>query len=163
VPPEWREWYAVCLRELAAWPGRAGLPRAIIHADAWAGNAVIGHDGRATLIDWELAGTGQAVLDFGSLILHGHYDLPGCLPDARRIAALVGGYCRRRRVTDGELAVLTEAIRFGPVYRSALFFVAAADGMWGERPWRQIGIERDRYPAGPALAAATLDYLTGAG
>ena len=80
-----------------------------------------------------------------------------------RIAALVGGYCQHRRPTGDELAVLTEAIRFGPAYRSALFFVAAADGMWGDRPWRQIGIERDRYPAGPALAAATLDYLAGAG
>jgi len=163
VPPEWRAWYEDCLRELAAWAGRAGLPEAIIHADAWAGNTVIGGDGRATLIDWELAGTGPTVLDFGSLILHGHYDLPGCLPDAGRTAALVGGYCRQRRVTSEELAVLTEAIRFGPVYRSALFFVATAEGMWGERPWRQIGIERERYPAGPALTAATLDYLAGAG
>jgi Ser/Thr protein kinase RdoA (MazF antagonist) len=163
VPPEWREWYEDCLRELAAWTGRTGLPEAIIHADAWAGNAVIGGDGRATLIDWELAGAGPTVLDFGSLILHGHYDLPGCLPDAGRIAALVGSYCQHRRPTKDELAVLTEAIRFGPAYRSALFFVAAADGMWGERPWWQIGIERDRYPAGPTLAAATLDYLAGAG
>jgi Ser/Thr protein kinase RdoA (MazF antagonist) len=161
VPPEWREWHEACLRELAAWTGRVGLPGAIIHADAWAGNAVIGGDGRATLIDWELAGTGPAVLDFGSLVLHGHYDLPGCLPDAGRIAALVGGYCRHRRVTDEELAVLTEAIRFGLVFRSALFFVASADGMWGERPRRQIEIERERYPAGPTLAAATLDYLAG--
>lgn len=163
VPPDWREWYEVCLRELAAWSERTGLPEAIIHADAWAGNAVIGGDGRATLIDWELSGMGPTVLDFGSLILHGHYDLPGCMPDAGRIAALVGGYCRQRRVANEELAVLTEAIRFGTVYRSALFFVAAADGMWGERPWRQIGIERERYPAGPALAAATRDYLAGAG
>ncbi|MFN8515524.1 MAG: phosphotransferase [Chloroflexia bacterium] len=163
VPPEWRGWYEDCLRELAAWPGRAGLPEAIIHADAWAGNTVISGDGRATLIDWELAGTGPTILDFGSLILHGHYDLPGCLPDAGRIAALVGGYCRWRRVANEELAVLTEAIRFGPVYRSALFFVAAAEGMWGARPWRQIGVERERYPAGPALTAATLDYLAGAG
>jgi Ser/Thr protein kinase RdoA (MazF antagonist) len=163
VPLEWRAWYEECLRELVAWVGRAGLPGAIIHADAWAGNAVIGRAGRATLIDWELSGSGPAVLDFGSLILHGHYDLLGCLPDAGRIAALVGGYCAQRRPTDEELAVLTDAIRFGPVYRSALFFVAAAEGMWGERPWRQIGIERERYPAGPALAAATLDFLTGMG
>ena len=78
-----------------------------------------------------------------------------------RIAALVGGYCRHRQPTEEELAVLTEAIRFGPVYRSALFFAAAAEGLWGERPWRQIATERDRYAAGPALAAATREYLAG--
>lgn len=163
VPAGWQEWYEECRHELAAWPGRAGLPVTLIHADAWAGNAVIGAEGGATLIDWELAGLGSAVLDFGSLLLHGHYDLPGCLPARERIAALVGGYCRQRRPNGDELAVLTEAIRFGPVFRSALFFVAAAEGMWGERPWQQIGTERARYPAGSALAAATHEYLAGVG
>lgn len=157
VPEPWREWHDTCLRELLAWGKRTTLPTATIHADAWTGNAVIAADGGATLIDWELAGAGPVILDFGSLILHGHYDLPGNRPDTARIAAIVTSYQGFRQPTAAEFAVLTEAIRFGPCYRSALFLIMAADG-----PWRdQIAIERDRYPAAPALAAATLACLAG--
>ena len=83
---------------LLAVAGRCpGLPVAVVHGDAWPGNAVLTPSGEAVLIDWENGGLGLPVLDLGYCLLECHLDpgLPAGQPEAWHISAGPGADRRR--------------------------------------------------------------------
>lgn len=137
IPPRWAGLRRDSLAALAAIERRqAELPLALIHADVWARNAVDGPHG-LTLIDWDCAGRGLAVLDLARLLLECHLDAAvrnnGLItPDPRRANAALAGYLRWRRPEPAELAALEPAMRFGAAANAALHIAqAAADGWDG--------------------------------
>lgn len=160
VPPAWSDWYDDCRRALEEAVRWAHLPRALIHADAWLGNALRSADGRLALIDWECAGLGPAVLDLGSLVLHAHYAVPDYRPDSVRMATLLDGYRAQRRPTRDEVAVLPRAVQFGPAFRSALFFFRAEQRGWDEWVERHLTRERARFAPSVALGRAAQEALS---
>ena len=96
----------------------AYLPSAthvLTHGDCWAPNSVrMGHQ-EVVLIDWEGAGQGAAILDFGSLLLTCQYDQRGGIPptgDPQRIASVVAGYQHEYALSSAEWEILPEAMRF---------------------------------------------------
>jgi Ser/Thr protein kinase RdoA (MazF antagonist) len=101
------------LSSLDSLKARVGLPVCLIHGDCWYMNAVRNH-GQVTLIDWDQAGKGPAVLDLAYLLLTSHYDLTRPLevtPSQSLISAIVHGYSSRRQMTDQERAALFDVIR----------------------------------------------------
>jgi Ser/Thr protein kinase RdoA (MazF antagonist) len=138
LPGEWRPLHAQFRRTLlAVWDACAGLPVAVVHGDAWPGNVVLTPSGEAVLIDWENGGLGLPVLDLGYCLLECHLD-PGMPrdspeawhiePDPGRIAAVLDGYARWRRLDDAERAALAEGIRFAAAYVGAIHFEQALIG-----------------------------------
>ena len=135
IPGEWRPLHAQFRRTLLAIREAApSLPMAVVHCDAWPGNAVVTPSGEAVLIDWEYGGAGLPVLDLGQCLLECHFDAdlplgqPGAWhiePDPGRIAAVLDGYTRWRRLDDAERSILAEGIRFGPAYAGAIHFERA--------------------------------------
>ncbi len=93
----------------------SSLPITLVHGDCWPHNAVLLPDGQVTLIDWDCAGLGPAILDLGYLLLMCHLgkpQLPKMYADPACITAVVQGYCQQRRPTSEELQVLREAVHF---------------------------------------------------
>jgi Ser/Thr protein kinase RdoA (MazF antagonist) len=113
------------------------LPSSVVHGDPWPGNAIHTAQDQVTLIDWENAGLGLPLLDLGFCLLECHLDvgLPGNQPSARpiqpdenRIAAIVAGYSRWRRLQPAEKDLLLEGIRFPAAYVGAIHFEQALLG-----------------------------------
>ena len=138
LPGEWRPLHAQFRQTLlAVRDACAGLPVAVVHGDAWPGNVVLTPSGEAVLIGWENGGLGLPVLDLGYCLLECHLD-PGLPrdspeawhiePDPGRIAAVLDGYARWRRLDDAERAALAEGIRFAAAYVGAIHFEQALIG-----------------------------------
>jgi Ser/Thr protein kinase RdoA (MazF antagonist) len=73
VPPEWKPLYDECERTAAAVSrGAPAVTEALVHGDAWPGNAVQSADNEVTLIDWETGGLGLPVLDLGHALAECH-------------------------------------------------------------------------------------------
>jgi Ser/Thr protein kinase RdoA (MazF antagonist) len=164
VPGRWARLREECLAALAAVERRrAGLPQALIHADVWARNAIGGPDG-LTLIDWDCAGRGCAVLDLARLLLECHLDAAvrnnGLIaPDPQRIAAALAGYLRWRRPAAAELAALEDAMRFGAAANTAFLFAQAASEGW-TAPLAQVLERREnRMAASAPVAQIALRHL----
>lgn len=158
LPGEWRDMHAAFVSCAEAVRQAApDLPEALVHGDAWPGNAVqpgAGQPGAGQpsagpsgswrpgagpvmLIDWETGGLGLPVLDLGHCLAECHLDsgLPPDKPEAwlvradpHRIAALVSGYREARELTAAERALLPEAVRFGAAFAGAIHFEAALTG-----------------------------------
>lgn len=114
---------------LQAW---SSLPESLVHGDVWSPNAVV-NGTNVTLIDWELAGRGPAVLDLGIFLLYGQCDQHGDFPehaDKERILASVKGYQEWRLPTNEELACLLHAVRFARAWRAMLLFQRAQEQRW---------------------------------
>ena len=101
------------------------LPVAVVHGDPWPGNAISTARDWVTLIDWENAGLGIPLLDLGYCLLECHLDvgLPGDQPAAwhiqpneDRIAAVLTGYSRWRRLRPAELDLLADGMRFAAAF-----------------------------------------------
>jgi Ser/Thr protein kinase RdoA (MazF antagonist) len=127
------------------------LPAVLIHNDCHPGNAIdAGTD--VTLIDWEGAGAGPAILDVGFLLASSDTAspwTPRLQPDPARVAAVVDGYCRHHQLSDPELACLADAIRFRALVYGACSFAEAVRrgaGVSFEDWWWR------RYQAADALA-----------
>jgi Ser/Thr protein kinase RdoA (MazF antagonist) len=139
LPDEWTptvDAFCATLRAVQ----RADLPRAVIHGDGWAGNAVQTSDGQTVLIDWDPSGQGIAILDLGRLLVSAHQTLsaPTAVPtyvSPASIEAVVDGYCQERTLTANERSALLEAIRFGVAFGAASHFARAQQAGWLE-PWR---------------------------
>ncbi len=75
VPDDWQALYQQC-RGTARAVGQSlgGLPRGVVHGDAWPGNAVQSAPDAVTLIDWETSGLGLPVLDLGNCLMESLLD-----------------------------------------------------------------------------------------
>jgi len=139
LPPEWRTTVdAFCATLHVIHTHQDTLPRAIIHGDGWAGNAVQTATRDMIFIDWEPSGQGIAILDLGRLLLQCHQDLATPLttpikPTAWRVNAVIEGYCSARMPTVTERAVLLDAIRFGVAFGAATHFTSAKRADWEPR------------------------------
>ena len=149
IPEEWHVFYKACLQTFRYFLDHAPLPQTLIHGDCWAENGIQTHEGQALLIDWECAGVGISVLDFGSLLLHCHFDqrdrfeqsiAPEYEPDPQRITAVVNGYSRWRRLLPEEDDALLEAIRFSIAWRVTWFFSLLEKG--GSNKWLKYALTR---------------------
>lgn len=156
LPDEWHttvDAFSTTLRNIFA----HDLPRAIIHGDGWAGNAVQTATDQTILIDWEPSGQGIAILDIGRLLLHCHQTLaaPTTLPTSlspQLITAVVDGYCQERISTPTERAALLDAIRFSVAFGAASHFANAQQAQWTE-PWRaKLARRRQWYDISEAIA-----------
>ncbi len=89
VPDDWQALYQQC-RGTARAVGQSlgGLPRGVVHGDAWPGNAVQSAPDAVTLIDWETSGLGLPVLDLGNCLMESLLDSqPSAIGSAARSAA----------------------------------------------------------------------------
>jgi Ser/Thr protein kinase RdoA (MazF antagonist) len=142
VSEEWLVFYNACLQTFHYFLAHSPLPQTLTHGDCWAENGIQTYENQGLLIDWECAGVGISVLDFGSLLLHCHFDqidrfekniAPQYEPDPQRIKAVVNGYSRWRHLSSEEDNVLLEAIRFSIAWRGAWFFSLMGNGGLNER------------------------------
>jgi Ser/Thr protein kinase RdoA (MazF antagonist) len=170
VPDDWQAMYAQFRRTaLEIEGGLGGLPRGVVHGDAWPGNAVQTGAGTVTLTDWETGGLGLPVVDLGSCLLESLLDPqphPAGLraghvqPDEDRIAAVAGGYSAHRSLSAGERALLPEAIRFGAAYLGAIHFEQAlAGGVRGASMDARLGRLRNRLAVSPVVAEMAARHL----
>jgi Ser/Thr protein kinase RdoA (MazF antagonist) len=172
LPGEWRPLHAQFRQAvLAVRDACAGLPAAVVHGDAWPGNMVLTPSGEAVLIDWENGGLGVPVLDLGYCLLECHLD-PGLPrdspeawhiePDPGRIAAVLDGYARWRRLDDAERAALAEGIRFAAAYVGAIHFEQALiGGVHGPAMDARLDRLRNRIAVSQAVADLAARHLGG--
>jgi Ser/Thr protein kinase RdoA (MazF antagonist) len=175
LPEGWRPLHAQFRSTLLAVRRAApGLPMTVVHGDTWPGSAVVTAGGEVTLIDWQDGGLGLPVLDLGHCLVGCHLALgppaPGLPadqprawriePDPGRIAAVLEGYARWRRLADAEREVLAEGIRFGAAYAGAIHFERAlVDGVQGAAMDARLGRLRDRIAVSQAVADLAARHL----
>jgi len=151
--------------------GRLGvaLPMTVVHGDAWPGNVIRTGEAQVTLIDWENGGLGLAVTDLGHCLLECHLD-PGLSrmepsawliqPDEARIAAVLAGYCRLRRLSSSERHLLPSGIRFATAFAGALHFEQALiDGVRGAGMDARLARLRNRLEVSQAVAELAARHL----
>jgi Ser/Thr protein kinase RdoA (MazF antagonist) len=168
LPPDWRPMHAEFRRTLLA-VREAALPMAVVHGDACPANAVRSGAGEVTLIDWENAGLGLAVTDLGNCLLESHLD-PGqpatqpsawlIQPSPARIAAVLTGYCRLRRLNAAERHLLLPGIRFATAFAGALHFEQALiDGVRGAGMDARLARLRNRLAVSQPVAELASTHL----
>jgi Ser/Thr protein kinase RdoA (MazF antagonist) len=170
LPADWRplhEQFRATL--LAVRRAAPGLPMAVVNGDAWPGNAVATADGEVALTGWEDGGLGLPVLDLGHCLLECHLGPgpPASRPQARhiepdpgRIAAVLDGYARWRRLDDAERGALADGIRFGAACAGAIHFEQALiDGVRGAAMDARLGRLRDRITMSQAVADLAARHL----
>jgi len=174
LPAEWRpldeQFRATLLAVQAAAPG---LRYAVVHGDAWPGNAVVMPDGQAALIDWENGGLGLPVVDLGHCLLECPLDpdLPAgqaaarpIQPDPERITAVLDGYTQWRQLDYSEREILPDGIRFATACVGAIHFERALiDGVHGATMDARLGLLRNRMAASQAIADLAAQHLGGPG
>jgi Ser/Thr protein kinase RdoA (MazF antagonist) len=170
LPGEWRPLHGQFRATLLAVQRAApGLPRAVVHGDAWPGNAVVTPDGPAVLIDWENGGLGLPVVDLGNCLLECHLD-PGLPadqpaawpiePDPGRIAAVLDGYTRWRQLGSSEREILPDGIRFATAFIGAIHFERALiDGVHGATMDARLARLRNRIAVSQAVADLAAQHL----
>jgi Ser/Thr protein kinase RdoA (MazF antagonist) len=171
IPPEWREMHAAFVSTAEAVQRSAPrLPEALVHGDAWPGNAVQPGADEVTLIDWETGGVGLPVLDLGNCLAECHLDadLPPdqpaawlVQPDEQRIAAVAAGYSAVRVVPAAERDLLADAARFGAAFVGAIHFQAAlTGGAGGPAMDARLARLRNRLAVSGTIADLALRHLT---
>jgi Ser/Thr protein kinase RdoA (MazF antagonist) len=81
-------------------------------------------------------------------------------PDEERIAAVAGGYRRRRALPAGEQAMLLPAIRFGAAYTGAIHFEQAlAEGVRGAAMDIRLARLRNRLAVSETVARLAAGHL----
>jgi Ser/Thr protein kinase RdoA (MazF antagonist) len=170
LPEDWRPLHAQFRATLLAVQQAApGLPTAVVHGDAWPGNAVAVPGGEVVLTGWEDAGLGLPLLDLGQCLLDSHLD-PGpprrrpearhIEPDPGRIAAVLDGYTRWRPVIDAEREALADGIRFGAAYAGAIHLERALiDGVHGPTMDARLGRLKNRIAVSQAIADLAACHL----
>jgi Ser/Thr protein kinase RdoA (MazF antagonist) len=165
APERWRatlERFAGVVDTIRATP----LARALIHADAWAGNVVYGPDESVTLIDWDAGGFGAPVLDLGRTLWTCHLTLSDPLsvhlaPDAEYIRALLSGYLSQRQLSAEELAVLAEAACFSIAYGVAWHLATVPIHGWDERTEARMRRRKAWADAASTIASIATRELAG--
>ena len=107
--------YQFLAEEVQQFDCRPQLPPSLIHNDCNFGNVILTSVGKVALIDWEGAGLGPALLDIG-FVLSACFDKANQHLNTDALCAFIKGYCRSRRLTDGELDSLGDAVRYGATY-----------------------------------------------
>jgi hypothetical protein len=172
VPDRWQDLYAqLCRTARAVRRGLGGLPRGVVHGDAWPGNAVQSGPDAVTLIGWETGGLGLPVLDLGNCLIESLLDArppgagPGAWlaePDEERVAAVAGGYARERLLCPAERALLAEAVRFASCYTGAIhLYQALAEGLSGASMDMRMERLRNRVTVSEAVARLAAPHLAG--
>ena len=170
VPDDWQPLYQRC-RDTARAVGQnlGGLPRGVVHGDAWPGNTVQSAPDAVTLIDWETSGLGLPVLDLGNCLIESLLDSqpsaagpgrPGAWPgaglvepDEERVAAVARGYALERVPDAAERAILPDAVRFGACYIGAIYlYQCLADGVSGRSMEARLERLRNRMAVSDAVA-----------
>jgi Ser/Thr protein kinase RdoA (MazF antagonist) len=169
------EWAGMCetFRQTARAIEQAArsVPETIVHGDVWARHAVSPPgEGSATLIGWESSGLGLAVVDLGNCLMECHLnsaasplDLDAWLiaPDEDRIAATAAGYASVRTLSESELAVLPDAIRFGTAVAGALHVnLALTESVSGPTMDARLARLEDRLAIADEVAELALPYLS---
>jgi Ser/Thr protein kinase RdoA (MazF antagonist) len=178
LPAQWRPLQESFRQTVDAVRQQAGvLPRAVVHGDAWPGNAIMADGGggggggqaEVILIDWETSGAGLPLLDLGRCLLECHLN-PGqpqawrIQPDEQRIAAVASGYSRRRLLAPAELELLLDGIRFGVAFIGALHFEEALlGGVHGAAMDIRLDRLRNRLAVSEAVAERASPHLARAG
>jgi Ser/Thr protein kinase RdoA (MazF antagonist) len=174
LPADWRPMHAAFLDTAQAVRRSAGrLPAGLVHGDAWPGTAISNPGGPIILIDWESAGLGLPVLDFGNTLAECHLDADSppdrpqawlVQPDERRIAAVAGGYSAVRTLTAAEREMLPDAVRFGAAFAGAIHLEAAlTGGAAGPAMDARLARLRNRLSISDTVAELALRHLPGAG
>ena len=174
VPDGWREMYAQLRRStVAVQDGLGGLPRGVVHGDAWPGNVVQSGADTVTLIDWETGGLGLPVLDLGNCLIESLLDSKPSAdesgaaawlvePDEDRVAAVAGGYASQRQLCDAEMALLAEAVRFGSCYVGAIhLYQVLAEGVSGRSMDVRMERLRNRVAVSEPVARLASPHLAG--
>ena len=182
VPDEWQPLYQRCRSTARAVGQRlGGLPRGVVHGDAWPGNAVQSTPDTVTLIDWETSGLGLPVLDLGNCLIESLLDSqPAGVgsragpaagtgsgawlvePDEDRVAAVARGYALERVPGTAERAILPDAVRFGACYIGAIhLYQALAEGVSGASMDARLERLRNRMAVSDAVASQAAPYLAG--
>jgi Ser/Thr protein kinase RdoA (MazF antagonist) len=88
--------------------------------------------GHVTLLDWEGAGMGPAIIDVGFLLVNCDGKAPwdplsigSFHPDKGLLQAVIEGYCQYHQLTTDELDYLLDAIRFRSLVFGACGFASA--------------------------------------
>jgi len=146
------------------------VPEALVHGDAWPGNAVQTAPGEVMLIDWEMAGLGLPVLDLGNCLAECHLDSnlapdrPQAWlvePDEARIAAVAAGYSAYRSLSGPERDLLPASTAFGAAFIGAIHFEAALiRGAAGPSMDARLARLRNRLAISDRVAELALRYLT---
>lgn len=173
VPPQWQPMYESFRETLTAVVRAAGsVPETVVHGDAWARNAVqVAPSGPVTLIDWEMAGLGLAVLDLGTCLIECQLaaNLPDdkpdewlITPDEAPIAAVCEGYLRVRELSAAERDLLPEAVRFpAAVVGSVHFELALVSGVTGPTMDARLARLQNRLDVADVVTALALRHLDG--
>jgi Ser/Thr protein kinase RdoA (MazF antagonist) len=170
LPAGWRPMHAEFRQALLALRQALGtLPTTVVHGDAWPGNVVRTGQTQATLVGWENSGLGLAVTDLGHCLLECHLDpgLPATersawliQPDQARIAAVLAGYRRLRRLDSAERELLLPGIRFAAALAGALHFEQALiDGVRGTGMDARLARLRNRLEVSQAVAELAARHL----
>jgi len=132
VPRQYIEQYELLETAVLSIDHGTGLPATLIHNDCHPANALVTAPGQVTLLDWEGAGMGPAILDVGFLLANCDGMVPwsplpstAFHPDENRLKAVIDGYCRYHQPTMSELDFLTDAVRFRSLVFGACSFAAA--------------------------------------
>jgi Ser/Thr protein kinase RdoA (MazF antagonist) len=171
VPDDWQSLYAQFGRTArAVQHSLGGLPRGVVHGDAWPGNAVQTGPDSVTLVDWETSGLGLPVLDLGHCLIESLLDAQSSAdgpaawlvePDEDRVGAVAAGYASERRLGAAERALLPEAVRFGACYVGAIhLYRALAEGVSGTSMDARLERLRNRVEVSEAVARLAAPHLT---
>jgi Ser/Thr protein kinase RdoA (MazF antagonist) len=173
VPSQWQPMYESFRETLSAVVrAAASVPETVVHGDVWARNAVqVAPSGPVTLIDWETAGLGLAVLDLGNCVLE--CPLASSLPDDKPeewlitpdeapIAAVCEGYRNVRELTAAERDLLPEAVRFPAAVLGAVHFeLALVSGVTGPTMDARLAVLQNRLDVADVVTALALRHLAG--
>jgi Ser/Thr protein kinase RdoA (MazF antagonist) len=136
VPPFYRALYRQCQQTLQTVSTYlASAPSVLIHGDCWPPNSVRVGSKEVVLIDWEGAGRGASILDFGSLVLTCQYGEGGRMPrstDPARVSAVVSGYRTWYHFSSAELEILPEAVRFRIAWTGSWMIARLAAERWSD-------------------------------
>ena len=133
VPQHLRPRYEMFESALASIERFTDLPPVLIHNDCHPANALYTGPEQITLIDWEGAGLGPALIDVAFLLVNTDAAAPWePLPseavfhlDEARISATIEGYCQHHSLTRDELDRLPDAILFRSIVFGACSFATA--------------------------------------
>lgn len=132
VPQQFFAEYELLETALVSFDRGTNLPTTLIHNDCHPANALLTAPGQVTLLDWEGAGMGSAILDVGFFLTNCDGKAPweplSPVPfhmEETRIQAVVEGYQQYHQLTTGELDYLPDAIRFRSLVFGACSFAAS--------------------------------------